>query len=95
MSDNDRSLDHLIYDGMGQIQSDGKVLGSVRPTEPDWQLFTENFDYVKDWYQVRLPNGEIVDKCWPNDGRMNAQDQRNWGPNDKVFVRPDTQNLIG
>lgn len=28
---NDRSLDHLIYDGMGQVREDGSVLGSVRP----------------------------------------------------------------
>lgn len=27
----DRSLDYLIYDGMGQVTEDGKVLGSVRP----------------------------------------------------------------
>ena len=26
----DRSLDHLIYDGMGQIRADGSVLGNVR-----------------------------------------------------------------
>ena len=29
---NDRSLDHLIYDGMGYAQPDGCVIGSVRPT---------------------------------------------------------------
>jgi hypothetical protein len=50
---NDRSLDHLIYDGMGQVR-DGRVVGSVRPTIEETkqmkyvinQVMTSNYPYV-------------------------------------------------
>jgi hypothetical protein len=38
-----------------------------------WWDFTEDFDYEKVIYQVKLKDGAIV-QCWPNAGFMNAVD---------------------
>ncbi len=65
--------------------------------ESDWQDFNESFDYVKDFYQVLLPNGEIVSKCWPNAGNMHETSgptRRQWTPSDGVQVRIDQANTL-
>ncbi len=63
----------------------------------EWVKFTADFDYVKDFYEVLLPTGEIVPLCWPNAGLMNTSDgtNRRWSPDDNISVRPDVKNLIG
>lgn len=58
-----------------------------------WQEFHKDFDYVKDFYEVRLPDGTIISKCWPNAGKMNAPDGRKW--KEGVEVRLDKKNMIG
>lgn len=49
----DKSLDHLIYDGMGQVTGVQTVRGSVRPTTEERkvkyvvnQVLTSNYPYV-------------------------------------------------
>lgn len=63
----------------------------------DFIEFTEDFDYVKDFYEVLLSDGTIVPKCWPNAGLMNATDRtgRSWDANSGIKVRPDAKNLLG
>jgi hypothetical protein len=61
----------------------------------DWQDFDENFDYVKDFYEVLLPSGEIIKKCWPNAGKMNATDGSGRYWESGIKVRPDLENLLG
>ena len=39
---NDKSLDHLIYDGMATQAESGKVVGSVRQTEKKMKLQIED-----------------------------------------------------
>ncbi len=47
-------------------------------------------DYDKQWYDVLLPDGEVVCCCWPNSGKMNETKQpfRAWLPSDHICVRP-------
>lgn len=67
---------------------------SVMPTTTDgWQYFDENFDYQKDFYQVRLPDGTVIDECWPNDGKMNSPKGDVWA--NGVYVRPDEKHWMG
>lgn len=72
-------------------------MNSITPKERHWQPYTLDFDYVKDFYEVRLPSGQIVAQCWPNAGWMNATDGsgRKWGPADNVQVRIDLKNALG
>lgn len=53
----------------------------------EWLPFTEDFDYVKDFYDVLLPNGaEII--CFPNGGAMNQIDSdKIYGPQDDIKCR--------
>lgn len=46
--------------------------------------------YEKRFYDVRLPDGTIVEKCWPNAGRMVATDGsgRKWVSGIEVRPRP-------
>jgi hypothetical protein len=55
----------------------------------EWEPFTKDFDYWKKFYDVMLPDGTIVEQCWPNAGWMNAinGDGRKWGPEDNIKVR--------
>lgn len=55
----------------------------------NWQQFTEDFDYLKEFYDVMLPSGDVVKHCWPNAGWMNAinGDGRKWSGKDGVKVR--------
>ncbi len=54
----------------------------------EWQPFTEDFDYEKKFYDVLLPNGTIVEQCWPNSGIMNAiMTKGRYYPKDNVKVR--------
>ena len=45
-----------------------------------WHPFTE--DYVKQWYELRLPDGTVIQHLWPNAGKMVATDGtgRMWLP---------------
>ena len=51
-----------------------------------WVVWTGN-NYIKSCYDVRLPDGEIIEFCTPNGGKMNAPDGRKWTEDDKVEVR--------
>lgn len=46
-------------------------------------------EYNKQYYDVLLPDGEIVANCWPNAGQMMAMDGsgRKWSPGDNTLVR--------
>lgn len=76
---------------------------SVRkPANPDdtrdWVALTPATGYDKDFYEVRLPNGEIITSCWPNAGRFNATGgdvTGSWGEEDGVYIREDRENWIG
>jgi len=55
-------------------------------------------DYEKEFYDVMLPSGELVQWCWPNTGKMvdihldpGADIQREWTPESgiKVKLSPD------
>lgn len=58
-----------------------------------WHDFTENFDYAKKFYDVQLPDGTVIEQCWPNAGGMNesmnpnAVKDRRFMPKDNVKVR--------
>lgn len=45
-------------------------------------------NYEKQWYEVRLPNGEIH-LCWPNAGKMNTMDGtgKQWSVGDGIEYR--------
>jgi hypothetical protein len=51
--------------------------------------FTEDFDYVKDFYDVKLSDGTIIKKCWSNGGLMNGIDENTgkWSFKDNIEVR--------
>lgn len=46
----------------------------------NWLPFTE--EYVKQFYELRLPNGTIIQHLWPNAGKLVAIDgtDRMWLP---------------
>ena len=46
-------------------------------------------DYIKTLYDVLLPDGEIIYKCWPNAGKMLecGGQHRQWLPEDGIQVR--------
>lgn len=50
-------------------------------------------DYEKQWYEVRLPDGEIL-LCWPNAGKMIAIDGSGgeWSPSDGIEYRETLRN---
>lgn len=56
-----------------------------------------NGEYDKDFYEVLLPNGDIVLECWPNAGKMFAMDGtgRMWEVKDKIQVRKVIHPLRG
>ena len=61
--------------------------------ELNWQPFTRDYDYDKEFYDVLLPDGTIVKHCWPNAGMMCAiAPQRQWTTDDGIQVRlsPDS-----
>lgn len=62
---------------------------------PDFEAFDGT--YRKDWYTVRLPDGEIIQHCWPNAGSMNETggDNRTWGPGECEVKLSDTHPLDG
>lgn len=54
----------------------------------EWRMFTVDFDYEKKFYDVLLPDGKIVEQCWPNSGLMNAINSgTRYGPRDNIKVR--------
>lgn len=66
----------------------------VTPGDYEWQPFTENFDYLKEFYDVMLPDGTVLNHFWPNAGKMNAmhgapQKQYTHLDNIKVRLSPD------
>lgn len=40
----------------------------------DWVLFTPDFDYAKEPYDVRTSEGGEVVRCYPNAGMLHAMD---------------------
>ena len=42
--------------------------------EKSWDIFTADYDYEKELYQVLLPDGTILENCWPNAGMMHCSD---------------------
>lgn len=67
----------------------------------EWIDFTNDFDYQKTLYDVLLPNGEIVLRCYPNGGYMHADNGRLWDTNSNIKVREtvdfwgDSEIVIG
>lgn len=55
----------------------------------DWEEFTEDYDYIKKFYDVLLPSGQIIKHCWPNAGKMIATDTtgRIWSVEDNIKVK--------
>ena len=58
--------------------------------------FTEDFDYVKDFYDVKLQDNTIIKKCWPNGGFMNRTDGKSgkWSYKDKIEVKISDEALF-
>lgn len=89
----------MIGDGVHTVRHCENALESAYwEVEPDagpiycgyeWEPFTKDFDYWKKFYDVMLPDGTIVEQCWPNAGKMNAinGDGRTWGHEDNIKVR--------
>lgn len=46
-------------------------------------------EYNKQFYDVLLPNGDILKACWPNAGKMVSMDGsgRMWSVDDRIQVR--------
>lgn len=63
-----------IFDNAKERPNNGLV-GKDRFTIWDGQ-------YDKTWYDVLLPDGSVVERCWPNAGKMVATDGsgREWEP---------------
>lgn len=59
------------------------------PTHNDWVPFVQGFDYYKKFYDVRLPDGQIYEQCWPNAGCMNTThgEGKTFRPSDNILVR--------
>jgi hypothetical protein len=53
--------------------------------------------YDKKWYDVKLPNGELIRHCWPNAGTMYSQDGsgRAWAVEGKIKVRRSATHPLG
>lgn len=45
--------------------------------------------YIKQFYDVLLNDGTLVQHCWPNAGEMVATDgsNRRWSPQDNIQIR--------
>lgn len=58
----------------------------------EWQPFTGN--YEKQWYDVLLPDGEVVECCWPNAGHLHEMRgrSRQWDETSGVKFRPSTRD---
>lgn len=52
-----------------------------------WIEFTG--DYEKIWYDVKLLDGGVVHKCWPNYNHLCSTDGsgRKWGVEDQIQIR--------
>lgn len=61
----------------------------ARPTDWDWNLFTADFDYLKEFYDVLLPDGTLHRHCWPNAGKMNVVlgEHKSFDQQDGIKVR--------
>jgi hypothetical protein len=35
-----------------------------------WFIWTQDFDYEKEFYDIKLEDGTIVEHCWPNAGKL-------------------------
>jgi hypothetical protein len=48
-----------------------------------------NGDYEKEFYDIKLPSGEVVLCCWPNAGKMceNGGERRKFTPEDNIEIR--------
>lgn len=56
----------------------------------EWNQFTEDFDYVKEFYDVLFPSGKIEIGYWPNAGFMNpcfGKDLKKLSHEDNIKVR--------
>ena len=52
-------------------------------------------DYDKRFYDVKLADGTIIPRCWPNAGKLVAMDGsgRMWDENDSIWIRPAVDSL--
>lgn len=46
----------------------------TKPADDKWELFTPDYDYVKEPYWVRSPEQPEPVLCYPNGGVMHAMD---------------------
>lgn len=60
----------------------------------DWKPWDGS--YEKEWHDVMLPDGEVVEHCWPNAGVMCASDGtgRMWTHHDNIRVRTGRHPFI-
>ena len=70
---------------------------ALYPPDAGWQNFGEDFDYEKEYYEVKTKDGEIISAIWPNAGVMNSTDGsgRLWTHKDGVQVRLGMLRQIG
>lgn len=53
-----------------------------------WVAFDKNFNYEKIMYDILLPSGEVILKCWANNGFLDACGGRKFDTNFGVKVTP-------
>lgn len=51
----------------------------------EWRVWTGN-NYIKSWYDVKLPDGTVLTHMWPNAGTLSGKGQR-FTVGDGVLVR--------
>lgn len=44
----------------------------------DYDWIKYDGDYEKEWYDIKLVNGQIIEKCWPNAGNFHAPDGKQY-----------------
>lgn len=79
-----------------RAETQAEILTKLQEKEPKvyeivaerllWQPFTEDFDYEKKFYDVQLPDGTVIEQCYPNSGVLNAI---NGSPGKAVYTHKD------
>lgn len=59
----------------------------------EWVDWTGN-NYIKSYYDVLLPDGEILTHCWPNAGMLNASNGMKLKANSGVKARLSSTNRL-
>lgn len=59
----------------------------------DFEPFTQDYDYLKIFYDVQTADGKVYLHCWPNACKMHATDASgmSWSISDEIKVRPSAE----